>query len=169
MRCDLLRAASTSNSSCSSASASTLDSNRLWQDFLAQMPSSAVESFRTVAAEQKASELRTGPGGDLEFAWWAAQDVGGAAGKGVVKAHMEAAKESVVVEPSTPRRNSTSTAGDFSVVGHDEAASAVGAGTMEEQELAVPTPRMETMRKLLAGYLEQVMGPLKAARAQQKQ
>jgi hypothetical protein len=186
MRCDLLEAAS-SSSSCSKSSSTALDSATLWQDFLSQMPASAVQSFRSVAAAQQASELRTGPGGDLEFAWWAAKDLAGAAGKSVVKAHMEAAKDSVGTEPvkekeeaptATPTikektkksgRHSSSTTGDFSVVDHDDAPTGGDGSAGTEQELAVPTPAMETMRSLLKGYLEQIKGPLQAAKAQKKQ
>ncbi|GAA5905179.1 hypothetical protein JCM6882_000401 [Rhodosporidiobolus microsporus] len=87
MRCDLLKAGS------SSPSPSHLDPAPLWQLFLSTCPASSLASLRAAAAAQEQDELRTGPGGDLEWAWWAADELRGAAGKGTVKAHMESAKE----------------------------------------------------------------------------
>ncbi|GAA5827582.1 hypothetical protein JCM11251_001743 [Rhodosporidiobolus azoricus] len=94
MRCDLLKAGSSSSSSSSTSPSTHLDPPKLWQLFLStSSPPSLASSLRAAALAQDKDELRTGPGGDLEWAWWAADELRGAAGKGTVKAHMESAKE----------------------------------------------------------------------------
>ncbi|GAA5866451.1 hypothetical protein JCM8547_000629 [Rhodosporidiobolus lusitaniae] len=192
LRCDLLRAASssstsastaTSTSSTSSCSSLLLDPNSLWQDFLAQSSPADVKIFHATAKAQQENPSRTGPGGDLDFAWWAARELAGAAGKGVVKAHMESAKETVGVGGDEPvqekgrkekvrrgltTRSSSSSAthaAGFSVVDLSEAKGYEGAeDATNEDELAVPSPLVERTRNLLAGYLEQVKSALSAAR-----
>ncbi|GAA5989987.1 hypothetical protein JCM10908_002410 [Rhodotorula pacifica] len=72
-----------------------LDRTVLWQSFLEQFPPSEQERFAAAAATQAQEGRRTGPGGDLEWAWWAARETAGAAGKGIVKAHQESAADAV--------------------------------------------------------------------------
>ncbi|GAA5956736.1 hypothetical protein JCM21900_002166 [Sporobolomyces salmonicolor] len=65
-----------------------LDKQRLWSEFLAQdrdvvaAASSSSPALTKAQAEKK--KTRTDPGGDLEWAWWAAEELGGAAGKAKV-------------------------------------------------------------------------------------
>lgn len=78
-----------------------LDRSSLWQSFLSEFSPSEQAQFAAAADEQHDEGRRTGPGGDLEWAWWAAQETAGAAGKkGVVRAHQESAADAV-------RRSST--------------------------------------------------------------
>lgn len=67
----------------------------LWQSFLAQFSPLEQDQFAAAASAQATEGRRTGPGGDLEWAWWAARETAGAAGKGVVKAHQESAADIV--------------------------------------------------------------------------
>lgn len=92
LRLDLLRA----DTSADDDDGDWLDRTDLWQSFLAQFPPDEQERFATAANEQAHELRRTGPGGDLEWAWWAARETAGAAGKaGVVKAHQESAADAV--------------------------------------------------------------------------
>lgn len=73
-----------------------LDRSSLWQSFLSEFSPAEQARFAAAAAEQQQEGRRTGPGGDLEWAWWAAKETAGAAGKkGVVRAHQESAADAV--------------------------------------------------------------------------
>ncbi|BGP58145.1 hypothetical protein JCM8202v2_005806 [Rhodotorula sphaerocarpa] len=90
LRVDLLRADDVTEDD------SWLDRTELWQSFLSQWSAAEQARFAAAANEQAHELRRTGPGGDLEWAWWAGRETAGAAGKaGVVKAHQESAADSV--------------------------------------------------------------------------
>lgn len=90
LRVDLLRADDATEDD------SWLDRTELWQSFLSQWSAAEQARFAAAANEQAHELRRTGPGGDLEWAWWAGRETAGAAGKaGVIKAHQESAADSV--------------------------------------------------------------------------
>ncbi|GAA6021527.1 hypothetical protein JCM10207_005791 [Rhodosporidiobolus poonsookiae] len=182
LRCDLLKASSSSSSAASPPA--HLSPTRLTQSLLALSPEPASSTFAAAAAAQDKDEKRTGPGGDLEWAWWAERELAsGAAGSGVVKAHAEAARAAVIhhgeadeheheqakkgkgkKSPGVSRRASHSLAHDdgYSVV---DAPVVDGEGEKDRLALAVPTPAVERTRTSLLGrYLEQVKGALEQAR-----
>ncbi|GAA5877826.1 hypothetical protein JCM3774_000188 [Rhodotorula dairenensis] len=96
LRLDLLRAEDDSSHGDVFAAEEDEDTRSvLWQSFLAEFSPSEQDRFAAAAAEQATEGRRTGPGGDLEWAWWAARETAGAAGKGIVKAHQESAADAV--------------------------------------------------------------------------
>ncbi|GAA5869290.1 hypothetical protein JCM1840_004346 [Sporobolomyces johnsonii] len=64
----------------------TLDKQRLWAEFLAQERDVVVAASSTErqAEKKKKNPSRTDAGGDLEWAWWAAEELAGAAGRAKV-------------------------------------------------------------------------------------
>ncbi|GAA5979388.1 hypothetical protein JCM11641_005020 [Rhodosporidiobolus odoratus] len=176
MRCDLLAASSSSTFSSSSFA----QTDKLYASLLAQSPPDLLASLRSAAERQKETGERTGPGGDLEWAWWASkEEVGGAAGRGIVKAHAESAKAALAASASSgaatsprPRdasESATAKEDGYSVLDFK----ATFAAAMQEgsdkviedaEKLAMPTPHSEGIQGLVSRWLKQVKGSLKAAK-----
>ncbi|BGP72928.1 hypothetical protein NBRC10513v2_006332 [Rhodotorula toruloides] len=166
-----------------------LDREALWQDFLAQLPE------EEVVREPEGLETRMGPGGDLEWAWWAGKDVIGAADKvGVVKAHRESAGEAYreVEKEDKPAagkiggamlgRKLSRRSSNVSQVRkdgyHDEdedeayedgdATFANGRrNSAEGEKLAIPAVKIEATRGLLGRYIDRIKDSLAEARKRQ--
>ncbi|BGP10521.1 hypothetical protein JCM10049v2_006413 [Rhodotorula toruloides] len=167
-----------------------LDREALWQDFLAQLPQ------EEVVREPEGLETRMGPGGDLEWAWWAGKDVFGAADKvGVVKAHRESAGEAYreVEKEDKPaagkiggamlgrklsRRSSNVSQvrkDGYRDAEEDDEAYEDGEDTFangrwkraEEEKLAIPAAKIEATRGLLGKYIDQIKDSLAEARKRQ--
>ncbi|BGP20027.1 hypothetical protein JCM10213_000591 [Rhodosporidiobolus nylandii] len=180
LRCDLLRSAS---------SPSTLSSSALYQSFLSQSPPDTLPRLQRAAAAQKQAQSRTGPGGDLEWAWWASSDeVGGAAAKGVVKAHQEEAAKALAGaakkvggaeeggKPAAQGKKGRRASSSSHTRAHEDGFSvismplpAVGEESAQQErpageELAVPTPAGDKLRALLPQWLKSVEGALREAK-----
>lgn len=120
-----------------------LDRSSLWQSFLSEFSPSEQARFAAAAAEQHTEGRRTGPGGDLEWAWWAAQETAGAAGKskGVVRAHQESAADAVRKSsmdlhralPSSPRNSFGGGGGGSSMRKKSSDFSGGGGGSMRRK------------------------------------
>lgn len=168
-----------------------LDREALWQDFLAQLPEDEV------VREPEGLESRMGPGGDLEWAWWAGKDVVGAADKvGVVKAHRESAGEAFH-EVEKEDKGATGKNGGGSMLGRKLSRRASNVSQVkngaphddedddeayedehepfangrwkraDEEKLAIPAAKIDATRGLLGKYIDQIKDSLAEARKRQ--
>ncbi|GAA6024859.1 hypothetical protein JCM11491_005677 [Sporobolomyces phaffii] len=168
-----------------------LDKDRMWQELLAQ-DRDAVEdqlSKRAAAPDGTLGELRgdetkarTDAGGDLEWAWWSAEELAGAAGTAKVTISLPSdapATDDVTTKMRDPpkklsRSKSRASASarksdDFDVIDHDEVRSPTSRNAKnerrrEEERLEIPAPSVKATKTLLSKYLEQVRAALKEAK-----
>jgi len=147
-----------------------LDKERLWQELLAQ-ERDAVKIVEE--GKEKEKKARTDAGGDLEWAWWSAEELAGAAGQAKVSIALPSDSSSTVTKEKEPTRKlsrSKSTVSrkseEFHIVDHSDAPSpsAGGYGRGKEDELEIPAPSVKATKGLIPKYLEQIEAALREAK-----
>jgi len=147
-----------------------LDKERLWQELLAQ-ERDAVKIVEE--GKEKEKKARTDAGGDLEWAWWSAEELAGAAGQAKVSIALPSDSSSTVTKEKEPTRKlsrSKSTVSrkseEFHIVDHSDAPSfsAGGSGRGKEDELEIPSPSVKATKGLIPKYLEQIEAALREAK-----
>lgn len=151
-----------------------LDKEKMWQEFLAGDREAVKLSKVMDSKEMLGEKARTDAGGDLEWAWWSAEELAGAAG---------AAKVTIALpsDSPTPKPNSSSKepkklsrsksrnsrkSEDFDMINHDElpTASTSNDNDHEDDHLEIPAPSVKATKGLLPKYLEQIQAALKEAK-----
>lgn len=168
LRIDLLEAELPSNE----FAALGFDKEKMWQEFLAGDREAVRIKSMENGLKVNEAKARTDAGGDLEWAWWSAEELAGAAG---------AAKVSIALPSDSPMKSTTNGNGtakltrsksarsrnkseEFDMIGHDEVPKAEGKTRDEEEQLEIPAPEVKATKELLPRYLEQIKAALKEAK-----
>ncbi|GAA5887625.1 hypothetical protein JCM16303_001452 [Sporobolomyces ruberrimus] len=156
-----------------------LDKEKMWQELLSQDREvvKLAKSERDNEEEGRGEKARTGAGGDLEWAWWSAEELAHAAGSAKVTIALPSD-----TPPTNPKANGTREpkklsrsksknsrkSEDFDLINHDELPHVDVAGLREEDDhLEIPAPRVSETKGLIPRYLEQIQAALKDARKKQ--
>ncbi|GAA5959308.1 hypothetical protein JCM3765_006555 [Sporobolomyces pararoseus] len=153
-----------------------LDKEKMWQEFLAG-DREAVKLSKVMDSKEIGEKARTDAGGDLEWAWWSAEELAGAAG--AAKVTVALPSESPSSKPNgtssssskEPRKLSRSKSRnsrkseDFDMINHDELPiTSSDDNAHEDDHLEIPAPSVRATKGLIPNYLEQIRAALKEAK-----
>lgn len=149
-----------------------LDKEKMWQELLAQER----DAVKIISEEgtMKEPKVRTDAGGDLEWAWWSAEELAGAAGQAKVSIALPSESSSSIKEkekePTRKLSRSKSTVSrkseDFHIVDHSDVPShsSGNGGRAKENGLQIPAPSVKATKGLIPKYLQEIEAALREAK-----
>lgn len=150
-----------------------LDKERMWQELLAQ-ERDAGKIVTSEDSKGKEEKTRIDAGGDLEWAWWSAEELAGAAGQAKVSIALPTDPSSSVKEkekePTRKLSRSKSTVSrkseDFHIVDHSDVPPSLATSGRRSKEdgLEISAPSVKATKGLIPKYLEQIDAALREAK-----
>ncbi|GAA6059871.1 hypothetical protein JCM10212_007076 [Sporobolomyces blumeae] len=169
LRVDLLECEATDSAKRSDLRAMHLEKEKMWQELLAQDREAMKHVATNVDDEGKA---RTDAGQDLEWAWWSADELAGAAGRAKVTIALPTSTPGASSHDSKPQPKKLSRS-KSSTLPPSDSYHVIDANDVPEHPIAraendrleIPAPSVKITKTLLDRYLEQIRGALADAKA----
>ncbi|GAA5931207.1 uncharacterized protein JCM15063_002576 [Sporobolomyces koalae] len=184
LRIDLLAAAQEHDAHEGRKEKMRFDRERMWQEFLSQDREVVQGKYRREDPEHTIVKTRTDAGQDLEWAWWSADELAGAAGQANVSIALPSsspASSTARLPPTSlpapgPKKlsrskSTTRTRGpseEFDVITHDEVDSRPASQVRPPNEVyEIAAPTIQHTKLLIPKYLGQIKAALLEAKRNQ--